>query len=124
MSTSLFPLRLKIPFLVTFSGGSPYCAIKSETKKVCTHPAENSESHPDWNEAFLFYRKNPQQPLKITLWNKTLTIDAFLGQSNISTLDPFDELTLKLTGRRGKATEDVPGKIRILVENFENLEEI
>ena len=112
-----------IQFFHFFSGGSPYCTIKSETKKVSTYPAD-SESHPDWNEAFLFYRKNPQQPLKLTLWNKTLTIDAFLGQTLISTLDPFDELTLKLTGRRGKATEDMPGKVRILIENFENLEEI
>ena len=84
----------------------------------------DTEFNPQWNEAFLFYRKNPNQSMKITLWNKSFAIDTFLGHSLISNLDPFDEITLKLTGRRGKVSEDMPGEIRILIENFENLEEI
>ena len=58
--------------------------------------------------------------MKISLWNKTFAIDALVGQCQISTLDPFDELTLELIGKKETKT----GKIRILIENFENLEEI
>ena len=111
----------KMPFSYhSFLGGDPYCVVQSEGKKISTLPDTDSELNPQWNEAMLFYRKRPQLPMKISLWNKTFAIDALVGQCQISTLDPFEELTLELIGKKETKT----GKIRILIENFENLEEI
>ena len=85
---------------------------------------KNSQN-PEWNEAFLIYRRNgSKNPIKVTLWNSNLTLDTFIGQTQISSLDPFDELTLELKGRRSKKEEIMPGQIKILIENFQNIENI
>ena len=51
-------------------------------------------------------------------------MDTLVGQCEISTLEPFDELTLDLIRKKSSENSEKAGTIRILIENFENLEEI
>jgi len=63
--------------------------------------------------------------MELSLWNKNLTIDGFIGQTLIKSLDPFENtIILELKGRRSKKEETVPGQVKVLIENFENLEDV
>ena len=105
--------------------GDPYCYVKCEGKSVETAAVKNSQT-PVWNESFLFYRRNPREKaMELSLWNKNLTIDGFIGQTLIKSLDPFENtIILELKGRRSKKEETVPGQVKVLIENFENLEDV
>lgn len=107
-----------------FGKADPYAILTCEGQKVKTAVVKNSQE-PVWNESFIFYRRLPREnPIKISLWNKNLTLDTFIGQVLVKTLEPFDELTLELKGRRGKKDESVPGQVVLMVENFTNLEDL
>lgn len=120
----VIPSKYWNDFILIASEADPYCVIKCEGSKFKTSVVKNSQN-PEWNEAFLIYRRNgSKNPIKVTLWNSNLTLDTFIGQTQISSLDPFDELTLELKGRRSKKEEIMPGQIKILIENFQNIENI
>ena len=115
------PLCIKCIF---FTEADPYCVIKCEGQKVKTAVMKNSQD-PEWNASFIFYRHKPQvKPILVTLWNSNLTLDSFIGQVQVSTLDPFEELSLDLKGRRSKKDEKVCGQIKLMVENFHNLDQV
>ena len=111
--------------LFTISEGDPYCHVKCEGTTVETSSVKNSQN-PEWNESFLFYRRDPKENhMKLSLWNKNLAIDGFIGQALVKSLDPFENtIVLELKGRRSKKEEIVPGTVKVTIENFENLEEI
>ena len=111
--------------LSTISEGDPYCHVKCEGTSVETSSVKNSQN-PEWNESFLFYRRDPKENhMKLSLWNKNLAIDGFIGQALVKSLDPFENtIVLELKGRRSKKEEIVPGTVKVTIENFENLEEI
>ena len=90
-----------------------------------TAAVKNSQN-PQWNETFLFYRRKPKEkPMKLSLWNKNLAIDGFIGQTEVKSLDPFENtIILELKGRRSKKEENVPGQVKLKIENFDNLQEI
>lgn len=108
-----------------FGKGDPYCHVKCEGQSVETSAVKNTQN-PEWNESFLFYRRDPKENhMKLSLWNKNLTIDGFIGQALVKSLDPFENrIVLEMKGRRSKKEEIVPGTVKVTIENFENLEEI
>ena len=99
--------------------------MKCEGISLKTTAVKNSQN-PVWNESFLLYRSNPKEKhVKLSVWNKNLAIDRFIGQALVKSLDPFQNtIILDLKGRRSKKEETVPGEVKVMVENFDNLEEI
>ena len=82
-----------------------------------------NDQNPEWNESFVFYRRDAQIPIKITLWNHNLAVDTFIGQAFLTSHDLFEELSLPLKGRRGNKEKTVPGQIHVLIENFDSIED-
>ena len=111
--------------LFTISEGDPYCHVKCEGQSVETSAVKNTQN-PEWNESFLFYRRDPKENhMKLSLWNKNLAIDGFIGQALVKSLDPFENtIVLEMKGRRSKKEEIVPGTVKVTIENFDNLEDI
>ena len=72
----------------------------------------------------LFYRSDRDKPLKLTLWNKSLTIDGFIGQAKIEAKEvKTEDLIVELYGRRGKKEERVSGEVKVLIETTLDLQE-
>jgi hypothetical protein len=73
--------------------------VKCEGKSVETSAVKNSQN-PEWNESFLFYRRDPKENhMKLSLWNKNLAIDGFIGQALVKSLDPFENtIVLEMKG--------------------------
>ena len=82
--------------------------------------------NPEWNFQVLFYRRNPKNmPIKITIWNSNMTLDSFIGQVIIDdTTTDSKELLEELHGKGKQSDELVSGHLKIVIENFKNLEEI
>ncbi len=106
----------------------PYCIIKCEGEKVRSEVVKNSNS-PTWNASAVFYRKNPNKPIKVQVWNNNMVVDSFMGQtimmakSGTPATDGRPTLyTEHLYGRRSKKTEMMKGTVAVEIESHEDLE--
>ena len=36
---------------------------------------------PTWNHTAIFYRRDPEKPVKVQVWNHNLVMDTFMGQA-------------------------------------------
>jgi len=110
----------------------PYVYIKCEGYRVKSEPVKSSLD-PKWDFSVLFYRKRPDKPIKIQIWNSNLILDQFMGQyvmdaKEISDPDnPFGdetarvERTLDLYNKGNKKNEKMCGSITILIETHSDL---
>ncbi len=87
----------------------------------------NSES-PTWNASAVFYRRDPDKPIKIQIWNNNLMVDSFMGQAVLiaktGTTATDGRPTLyneHLYGRRGKKAEKMKGTLAVEIESHEDL---
>uniref|UniRef100_A0A4W3HTT3 C2 domain-containing protein n=1 Tax=Callorhinchus milii TaxID=7868 RepID=A0A4W3HTT3_CALMI len=107
------PLPLPLPLCV---GADPYVIIRCEGTKVCS-PVHKDTVDPEFNVKGIFYRKKPNQPLRIEIWNKNLLKDDFLGQVTLPS-DPTDlqsQHTLHLRDKSDRQVNDLPGYIGVYV---------
>ncbi|XP_059080886.1 calpain-5-like isoform X2 [Tigriopus californicus] len=105
----------------TFSQSDPYCIVNCEGKKVRSL-VRTDDLSPEWNCKAIFFRKNPEKPIKIQIWNHNLVMDSFMGQA--LALAPNSEpstLVLNLTGKGSKNSEILPGHVTVEVETYDDL---
>ncbi|KAF6214552.1 hypothetical protein GE061_009295 [Apolygus lucorum] len=62
---------------------NPFCIISCEGKTVKTEIARD-DTHPEWNSAYVFYRKKPDKPISLKIFNKnSLMPNELIGECQI-----------------------------------------
>jgi len=70
-----------------FPESDPYVIIKCEGEKVRSSCVSNTQN-PCWSDATaIFYRNNPDKPIKVQIWNKNVVVDSFMGQVRVCILN-------------------------------------
>lgn len=107
------------------SGADPYVIIYCEGMKVRS-TIQKDTVDPEFNVKGIFYRKKPNQPLHIEVWNKNVLKDEFLGQVTLSAdvNDLNSQHTLHLRDKGNKKGNDLPGIIGVRVITKDNLSSI
>jgi len=110
----------------------PYVYITCEGYKGRSATVKNS-LEPKWNFSVIFYRKKPEKPIKIQIWNSNLVVDQFMGQCIVDAKERSDpdnpfgdeaarvERTLDLYNKGNKKDERMSGSIKILIETYKDL---
>jgi len=110
----------------------PYVYLKCEGYKQTSQIVNNS-LEPKWDFSVIFYRKKPEKPIKIQIWNSNLMVDQFMGQCVVDAKERSDpdnpfgdeaarvERTLDLHNKGSKKEEKMPGSIKILIETHKDL---
>jgi len=110
----------------------PYVFITCEGSKGRSATVKNS-LEPKWDFSVIFYRKKPEKPIKIQIWNSNLVVDQFMGQCVVDAKERSDpdnpfgdeaarvERTLDLYNKGNKKDERMSGSIKILIETYKDL---
>jgi len=110
----------------------PYVYITCEGSKGRSATVKNS-LEPKWDFSVIFYRKKPEKPIKIQIWNSNLVVDQFMGQCVVDAKERSDpdnpfgdeaarvERTLDLYNKGNKKDERMSGSIKILIETYKDL---
>jgi len=110
----------------------PYVYIKCEGYKRKSEAVKNSQE-PKWDFSVLFYRKKPEKPIKLQIWNSNIMVDQFMGQCVVDAKERSDpdnpfgdeaarvERTLDLYNKGSKKDEKLSGSIKILIETHKDL---
>ncbi|XP_014251808.1 calpain-5-like isoform X2 [Cimex lectularius] len=103
-----------------------YCTITCEGYKVKTDFATD-DIHPEWNDAFIFYRKKPKKPLVLKVFSKNMIFpNALLGECELPaevTHSPTQlDATIFLKQKTKEGTETVPsGTLHLTMLTEDNL---
>lgn len=110
----------------------PYVYIKCEGYKGKSGIVKSCLD-PKWDFSVLFYRKKPEKPIKIQVWNSNLMVDQFMGQCVVDAKERSDpdnpfgdeaarvERTLDLYNKGSKKDDKMAGSIKILIETHKDL---
>jgi len=110
----------------------PYVYIKCEGATAKSEIVKSS-LEPKWDFSAVFYRKKPEKPLKIQIWNSNLMVDQFMGQSIVDAKERSDpdnpfgdeasrlERTLELYNKGSKKDEKTGATLKILIETHKDL---
>eukprot|EP00092_Neocalanus_flemingeri_P028100 GFUD01030512.1.p1 GENE.GFUD01030512.1~~GFUD01030512.1.p1 ORF type:complete len:655 (+),score=129.40 GFUD01030512.1:209-2173(+) len=110
----------------------PYVYIKCEGYKTRSEMVKSSLD-PKWDFSVLFYRKKPEKPIKIQIWNSNIMVDQFMGQCVVDAKERSDpdnpfgdeaarvERTLDLYNKGSKRDEKMSGSLKILIETHKDL---
>jgi len=110
----------------------PYVYIKCEGYKGKSGIVKSCLD-PKWDFSVIFYRKKPEKPIKIQIWNSNLMVDQFMGQCVVDAKERSDpdnpfgdeaarvERTLDLYNKGSKKDEKMAGSIKILIETHKDL---
>lgn len=110
----------------------PYVYVKCEGEKRRSEPVKNSLD-PTWNFSVVFYRKKPDKPIKVQIWNSNLIVDKFMGQTVVDAKEAGDpdnpfgeeaartERVLDLYGRKSERESKVPGTVKLKIETYKDL---
>jgi len=110
----------------------PYVYITCEGFKGRSATVKNSLD-PEWDFSVIFYRKKPEKPIKVQIWNSNLVVDQFMGQCVVDAKERSDpdnpfgdeaarvERTLDLYNKGNKKDERMSGSIKILIETYKDL---
>jgi len=110
----------------------PYVYIKCEGYKGKSGIVKSCLD-PKWDFSVIFYRKKPEKPIKIQIWNSNLMVDQFMGQCVVDAKERSDpdnpfgdeaarvERTLDLYNKGSKKDEKMAGSIMILIETHKDL---
>lgn len=110
----------------------PYVYIKCEGYRQKSEIVKNS-LEPKWDFSVILYRKKPEKPIKIQIWNSNLVVDQFMGQCVVDAKERSDpdnpfgdeaarvERTLDLYNKGSKKEEKMPGSVKILIETHKDL---
>ncbi|XP_078736373.1 calpain-5-like [Lampetra fluviatilis] len=102
-------------------GSSPYAVIRSEGSKVRSRPHADTQE-PALDTKALFYRRKPDQPIVIELWNKSCVCSEFIGKVSVpATLgDLKSSHSMRLQGSDGGGSSD-RGSVLISVNSSDDL---
>ncbi|XP_043854878.1 calpain-5 [Dromiciops gliroides] len=106
-------------------GTDSYVIIKCEGETVRSDVYKRNGT-PEYNVKGIFYRKKPEQPIIVQIWNHKCLFDQFLGQVALKG-DPDDLQTshaLHLQDRGNGNSNDLPGTISLQVFSSGNLTHI
>lgn len=98
------------------TGANSYVIIKCEGDKVRSI-VQKGTSNPEYNVRGVFYRKKPDQPITVQIWNHRVLKDEFLGQVQLKA-NPDERQTLHtlhLQDRSSGQPNDLPGTVAVNV---------
>lgn len=110
----------------------PYVYVKCEGQTAKSEIVKSS-LEPKWDFSAVFYRKKPEKPLKIQIWNSNLMMDQFMGQSIVDAKERSDpdnpfgdeasrlERNLELYNKGSKKDEKTGATLKILIETHKDL---
>ncbi|KAK2881789.1 calpain-5-like isoform X1 [Channa argus] len=96
-------------------GADPYVIISCEGKSVQS-TIKNDTLQPEFVTSAIFYRKKPNKPITVEVWNSNEVKDEFMGQVVLSgsVKDPSEPQRLRLK-KQGQVSEDMPGVIDLRI---------
>ncbi|GMT04963.1 hypothetical protein PENTCL1PPCAC_27137 [Pristionchus entomophagus] len=91
-----------------------YCIIKSEKEK-CQTSVQGGSMTPEWNDLFLFHRKDRRQQYFIELWHERFGPDVLIARAELVALmdNECKEVDLPLVPPKSKSTSESVGTISI-----------
>ena len=101
-------------------GADPYCAVKCE--KGFLFGGEKSKTlvvkdnlNPGFGTEFIFYRRFPNEPITVQVWNHNLIKDSYMGKATFPCPVTNDKkvYTADLQGRWREKGMPKPGKVTI-----------
>ncbi|XP_072033626.1 calpain-5-like [Amphiura filiformis] len=103
-------------------GADPYVYIKCEGK-TARSPVKDNTLNPEWDFQAIFYRKKPQNPIIVEIWNSNTIKDQFMGQATLmGQVDPQPKHhVLPLHGRGRDSEETMPGNVSLVITSSEDL---
>ncbi|XP_060064999.1 calpain-5-like [Ylistrum balloti] len=99
-----------------------YVVIRCEGEKVTSQTCPNS-SQPKWEVKATFYRKKPDEPVVVEVWNDNVLIDDCLGEAHVSEegSEQGDITTVDIMGRK-KEKDIKKGKLHIFLRSSHDLQ--
>ncbi|XP_061828254.1 calpain-5-like [Nerophis lumbriciformis] len=92
----------------------PYLIIYCEGERIRT-PVHKGTRSPNFDIKFLFYRKRPNQSIRIEVYAYSMVRDSFLGQVTVTKEVDNLQKTLYLKDRRNRHDNKVTGTLNIAV---------
>ncbi|XP_022098028.1 calpain-5-like [Acanthaster planci] len=107
-----------------FGGGAdPYVYLRWDNHTTRSPVIKNS-LNPEFNFSAILYRKKPQNPIVVEIWNSNVVKDQFMGAAVF--MAPVDnqpkQYTSPLHGKGRKTDETRPGSISVVVHTTNDLE--
>ncbi|XP_070538573.1 calpain-5-like [Ptychodera flava] len=106
-----------------FGGGAdPYAYIKCEGDTYKS-PVKKGTLNPEWNFSVLLFRKKPEQPLTIQIWNSNLVKDDFMGEAIVmgQADGEIKHFSASMNDRGRKANEKRPGSLSLSMVTNANI---
>ncbi|XP_068228201.1 calpain-5-like isoform X4 [Palaemon carinicauda] len=99
-----------------------YCIIKCEGETVRTS-IDKATANPTWDTTAIFYRKKPQEPIVVEIWNNNMLMDSFIGRCEIlAPINPaVTQVELPIYGRRKEKAMEKPGTLIVQVYSDDDL---
>ncbi|XP_066988980.1 calpain-5-like isoform X4 [Macrobrachium rosenbergii] len=99
-----------------------YCIIKCEGETVRTS-VDKGTANPTWDTTAIFYRKKPQEPIVVEIWNSNMIMDGFIGRCEIlAPINPaVTQVELPIYGRRKEKAVEKPGTLVVQVYSDDDL---
>ncbi|XP_064113943.1 calpain-5-like isoform X5 [Macrobrachium nipponense] len=99
-----------------------YCIIKCEGETVRTF-VDKGTANPTWDTTAIFYRKKPQEPIVVEIWNSNMLMDGFIGRCEIlAPINPaVTQVELPIYGRRKEKAVEKQGTLIVQVYSDDDL---
>ncbi|KAM9440483.1 calpain-5-like isoform 2-T3 [Clarias gariepinus] len=97
-------------------GADPYAIVSCEKNSVQSLVQKDTRD-PVFDTRAVFYRRKPQKPITIQIWNRNAVKDEFMGQVVLpaSLKDSAQPQKLKLRRGASETSEEMPGTISVRV---------
>ncbi|KAM7398850.1 hypothetical protein PAMP_018159 [Pampus punctatissimus] len=92
----------------------PYVIIRCEGQKVRS-PVHKNTCDPTFDTKGLFYRKKPNKPIIIEIYNNNVLMDSFMGQVSLPGEQGNFQQTLHLKNKGDRQDNDLPGTLTITI---------
>ncbi|XP_049321184.1 calpain-5 [Astyanax mexicanus] len=103
-------------------GADPYVIISCEKNSIQSEVQKDTRD-PQFDIRAIFYRKKPNKPITIQVWNSNVVKDQFMGQVVLPAVlkDSADPQKLQLKKRGGQKDGEMPGKISLRIVTVREL---
>ncbi|KAM7412556.1 hypothetical protein PAMA_020099 [Pampus argenteus] len=92
----------------------PYVIIRCEGQKVRS-PVHKNTRDPTFDTKGLFYRKKPNKPIIIEIYNHNVLMDSFMGQVSLPGEQGHFQQTLHLKNKGDHRDNDLPGTLTLTI---------
>lgn len=113
---------LELPPLSKVKTIDPYLKILCEGEKILSEKLQKTNC-PTWNIKTTFYRKKPEKPIVVQIWNGNLLIDDFMAEARIKQegTEEGQKEKCDLFGRNKEKEVVKPGSLHIFVKSSHDL---